>query len=863
MSRDEFEHYDLSEFTEEELVQFDTDATYHLLHKPNDGPEIPPISQQGIQKASSSSFGGGPALDIAFESPTDSFLVEDIPKCTVSEKKCHSASTSLPLQLTSVHVSRMRLPKQDKSPYERFCSWKKGFSVTDLVSPVWCEVQYEYGLYGERHRPLERRPSSFISRNGKEIQVQQKVAQHNDRTLKRGASIHKALEREVRPEIVPIRITTDEERWALRLFNLTAGLEQLVLDGRTRELPVFGVTHGQIVFGIIDEVTRCIPSEVHERHNPIKRSSVSSKLSPAKKKQRRLSSPSKQRTHTFFSIPEETRIPEQLSSDEKVHDTSLTGNSTPRVAHPQPTFYDLTLIDYKTRRAPSLPPEEDTVSSQLQLMLYHRMLSALLLPETFDFDALWTKQGINPHRSFSRSFVEDIGWLTGNEKDFPEFHVDLCSMVAAWVSVVHSARNCGEPLRGINPELHIIYRKASVEKTSSHSLQKKPENGNEAVDIPLEVLALQEELNIARAIEESLRSINQEAEEAGTVTQAVTKNALTSQGEEPVLDEVVDLTSPAPDDDPELRLAVQDSLPARTSNIPNSETQPIVMKECEGIADEMTSLEDEDKTLPDRTSGFPDEDASGFSMILGSKKFFMNDNRLDEHLEDVLRWWFGIRPPRGVELAQSGRSLANIETVANGESRKPRRRILLSKRQALAASLHRSFTISKGVMENNAIWSRNNAQTNLHAHFYDISNRLSLILAIVVALSVGQFFFEYFDTTPANSTIYDRIRDPLLNSESEDDSYTLPMRSKPTRTRPKTKLKPEAILIHPGDSNLARADAAAQELGIASDTERVKLNRYSGDQDAWEYGKGRDIARQLLGGTAQHSQSPQGISNDT
>jgi len=85
------------------------------------------------------------------------------------------------------------------------------------------------------------------------------------------------------------------------------------------------------------------------------------------------------------------------------------------------------------------------------------------------------------------------------------------------------------------------------------------------------------------------------------------------------------------------------------------------------------------------------------------------------------------------------------------------------------------------------------------------------------------------------------------------------MRSQPVRTRHKTKLKPEAIVIHPGDSNLARADAAAQELGIAGDTERVKLNRYVGDE-AWEYGKGRDIARQLLGGTTQHAED---ASDDT
>jgi len=72
--------------------------------------------------------------------------------------------------------------------------------------------------------------------------------------------------------------------------------------------------------------------------------------------------------------------------------------------------------------------------------------------------------------------------------------------------------------------------------------------------------------------------------------------------------------------------------------------------------------------------------------------------------------------------------------------------------------------------------------------------------------------------------------------------------------RSRTKSKPEAIIIHPGDSNLARADAAAQELGIACDTERVKLNHYPGEQDAWEYGKGREIARQLLGDAAQRPQ---------
>ncbi|KAG2154568.1 hypothetical protein DEU56DRAFT_769218 [Suillus clintonianus] len=143
-----------------------------------------------------------------------------------------------------------------------------------------------------------------------------------------------------------------------------------------------------------------------------------------------------------------------------------------------------------------------------------------------------------------------------------------------------------------------------------------------------------------------------------------------------------------------------------------------------------------------------------------------------------------------------------------------------------------------------------------------MSYQVCLILAVVVMLSVGQFFFEYVDAAPAKSTTYDKIRDPLLDSESEDDSYHMSTRSWQPRSR-QTKSKPEAIVIHPVDSNLARADAAAQVLGIAGDTERVKVNRYPVDQDAWEYGKGRDVARQLLGSTARRSQSPQAqISDD-
>lgn len=338
-----------------------------------------------------------------------------------------------------------------------------------------------------------------------------------------------------------------------------------------------------------DEVTRRVPSDVDKLHSPVKRSLVTSESSPIKKKQRRSPSPSQNDTSVCpnQSTPEETRTADQPPIEEEIRDNSTTGSSIPRPVHSEPTFYDLTLVDYKTRRMPSLPPDEDTISSQMQLMLYHRLLSPLLSPETFDFDALWAKQAVNPHQSFSRQFVEDIGLLTRDGKDF-SFHVDLNSMVAAWVSVVHSARNSSEQLRGIHSELQIIYRKSGAGKDSVLKQKAKPDE--KAVDNPPGRLALQEELDIARAIEESLRTAGQGAGEASTSRGAdhSIKIAHATQSEELLIDEVIDLTSPVRENH-EPTMVGQGSLPVGTSDNSDSKPQLIATEDLEASQYETSS----------------------------------------------------------------------------------------------------------------------------------------------------------------------------------------------------------------------------------------------------------------------------------
>ena len=95
------------------------------------------------------------------------------------------------------------------------------------------------------------------------------------------------------------------------------------------------------------------------------------------------------------------------------------------------------------------------------------------------------------------------------------------------------------------------------------------------------------------------------------------------------------------------------------------------------------------------------------------------------------------------------------------------------------------------------------------------------------------------------------MKEPLLAADEDaygpEPSPVYPP-SRPTlhASRPRSRSKPESIFIHPNHSNLARADAAAANLGIAGDTERVKANTYPADEDAWEHGRGRDVARELL-----------------
>ncbi|KIM62643.1 hypothetical protein SCLCIDRAFT_15786 [Scleroderma citrinum Foug A] len=84
-------------------------------------------------------------------------------------------------------------------------------------------------------------------------------------------------------------------------------------------------------------------------------------------------------------------------------------------------------------------------------------------------------------------------------------------------------------------------------------------------------------------------------------------------------------------------------------------------------------------------------------------------------------------------------------------------------------------------------------------------------------------------------------------SHNEVSSAQEALLGSPRHRQNRTKPKPDSIFIHPYQSNLAQADAAAFELSISGNMELVTGIRPSDDQ-GWEHSKGRDVARELFRG---------------
>jgi exonuclease V len=248
-----------------------------------------------------------------------------------------------------------------RSPIERFrTAPKKSLSVTDLVSPAWCELQYWYTL--KFHGRKKQTPE-----------------------MKRGSAVHKELEDELYTT-VKVEIKTKEDAWGLRIWNVIQGLRTLEEIGHTRELEVWGIIEGLPVNGVIDEVSFICPDTELEAELQKKKASSKEGLPP-----------DQTTLNDFFralggtSIAAATRS-KRRSASNKIY-----------------------ICDVKTRSVRTLPKGAAFHSTKMQLMFYHHLLGNLATNQV-DFSVLLDRYSLNGDTPFSDSFIAQIGSL--NDETF-------------------------------------------------------------------------------------------------------------------------------------------------------------------------------------------------------------------------------------------------------------------------------------------------------------------------------------------------------------------------------------------------------------------------------------------------------------
>jgi exonuclease V len=243
-----------------------------------------------------------------------------------------------------------------RSPIEQFrTAPKKPLSVTDLVSPAWCELQYWYALK-IRGKPKQTK------------------------AMQEGSVVHKELENQVYTT-VKVEIATKEDGWALRIWNVIQGLHTLQEIGYTRELEVWGTVDGLVVNGVIDEVSFTCPDPELESQLENRKESAKDKLPT-----------------------DQTTISDFFKASHSISLTDAIGSKKRGLAK------KVYICDVKTRSNRRLPTGAAFHPTKMQLMMYHHLLSNLVTNQV-DIEVLLNRHELDGDKPFSDSFIARIGSL--------------------------------------------------------------------------------------------------------------------------------------------------------------------------------------------------------------------------------------------------------------------------------------------------------------------------------------------------------------------------------------------------------------------------------------------------------------------
>lgn len=184
--------------------------------------------------------------------------------------------------------------------------------------------------------------------------------------MKEGTRLHKELEDEVHTT-VRVEVTTKEDAFGLRIWNIIQGLRTLRETGLTRELEVWGLVDGNLVNGVIDGLSFDHPD-------------------PESEEQPSESKDSQPAITDFFPSNEVKKAP------------------TPKVY----------LTDVKTRGTMKPANTAQLRPAMVQLFLYHRFISDMAA-EKLDYYRIFRRYNLNVDELFSDTFLAQMASLHGGD----------------------------------------------------------------------------------------------------------------------------------------------------------------------------------------------------------------------------------------------------------------------------------------------------------------------------------------------------------------------------------------------------------------------------------------------------------------
>jgi len=265
-------------------------------------------------------------------------------------------------------------------------------------------------------------------------------------------------------------------------------------------------------------------------------------------------------------------------------------------------------------------------------MLYHHLLSALLSP-TFSFSPFWETVQVDPFAQFSDAFLTQSGLARQTDGNVVLASAEcLDDLTDLWHSTVRSLQ-----VQGVSPTLEIVYR---TQPKLTRQTRLDDSFGNvadqEARELALAIEASRREFeddpDLQRILAESLQEVmpkkDSEAELTGSKNPAADTRLPSRQ--------VTEQLSDKPD------------IPWYAQNTATESTQSDNVERGQEMGEGSTA------ELGTR-AGKRKEPQPEMPRVIGRKSFAFDEAALHAYVQDVLQWWRGERPPRGVEFEHTRR----------------------------------------------------------------------------------------------------------------------------------------------------------------------------------------------------------------